>query len=168
MRIRMRNDGAVISDSEFRSLYPNTSFQSALSDELLDTFEADIVFEGPQPILALNQYSQYDGVEQIDGKWFTKYIATNYTEEEISNQLNQWRQQVKCTPFQGKAALYNAGLLDDVNSLITSGNAITKLAWENALEWKRISPMIESLSASLGLSETQVDDLFRAAVLIEA
>jgi hypothetical protein len=36
---------------------------------------ADVVFEGPQATGGtVYQYSQASGVEQIDGKWYTKYI----------------------------------------------------------------------------------------------
>jgi hypothetical protein len=45
------------------------------TEEWLDVHDADIVLEGPQasggPVY---QYSQRDGVEQVDGKWYTKYV----------------------------------------------------------------------------------------------
>jgi len=37
-----------------------------------------------------------------------------------------------------------------------------------ALEWKRTSEMIVSLATELNLSETQLDDLFKAAQQIQA
>jgi hypothetical protein len=43
--------------------------------EILETLGADVVFEGPQATGGdVYQYSQAAGVEQVDGKWFTKYI----------------------------------------------------------------------------------------------
>jgi hypothetical protein len=46
-----------------------------LSEELLNDFGADVVFEGPQATGGtVYQYSQAQGVEQIDGKWYTKYV----------------------------------------------------------------------------------------------
>ena len=45
------------------------------TEEILDSLGADVVFEGPQATGGtVYQYSQRDGVEQIDGKWYTKYI----------------------------------------------------------------------------------------------
>jgi len=38
---------------------------------------------------------------------------------------------------------------------------------EYALEWKRVSPLVETLAASLNRSDTEVDDLFRAAIQIQ-
>jgi hypothetical protein len=43
--------------------------------EVLEALGADVVFEGPQATGGtVYQYSQRDGVEQIDGKWYTKYV----------------------------------------------------------------------------------------------
>jgi len=75
MQIRIRETGAVMYENEFRALFPNTSMPQQLSEELLNDFGADVVFEGPQATGGtVYQYSQYAGVEQIDGKWYTKYI----------------------------------------------------------------------------------------------
>jgi hypothetical protein len=43
--------------------------------EVLEALGADVVFEGPQATGGtVYQYSQQDGVEQLDGKWYTKYV----------------------------------------------------------------------------------------------
>jgi hypothetical protein len=43
--------------------------------EVLEALGADVVFEGPQATGGtVYQYSQASGVEQIDGKWYTKYV----------------------------------------------------------------------------------------------
>jgi len=67
MQIRIKETGAVVFESELRGLYPNTS---GSLDDLYD-----VVFEGPQATGGtVYQYSQAAGVEQIEGKWYTKYI----------------------------------------------------------------------------------------------
>jgi hypothetical protein len=46
-----------------------------LTEEVLNAWGADVVFEGPQATGGtVYQYSQRNGVEQLDGKWYTKYI----------------------------------------------------------------------------------------------
>ena len=46
-----------------------------LTDEVLEAIGADPVFEGPQATGGtVYQYSQPTGVEQIDGKWYTKHV----------------------------------------------------------------------------------------------
>ena len=75
MQVRIRETGAVMYESEFRALHPNTSMPQQLSEELLNDFGADVVFEGPQASGGtVYQYSQAQGVEQVDGKWYTKYV----------------------------------------------------------------------------------------------
>ena len=71
---RIRSTGEVVSDQEFRRRHKHTSFSRLLDEKLLDAFDADVVFEGPQhqgpPPYS---YTYRDGVEQINGKWYTKY-----------------------------------------------------------------------------------------------
>ncbi len=75
MQVRIRETGAVMYEGEFRALFPNTSMPQQLSEELLNSFGADVVFEGPQATGgSVYQYSQRSGVEQVNGKWYTKYI----------------------------------------------------------------------------------------------
>jgi hypothetical protein len=75
MQIRIQSTGQVMYENEFRALFPNTSFTQQLSEALINELGADVVFEGPQATGGTRyQYSQPSGVEQIDGKWFTKHI----------------------------------------------------------------------------------------------
>ena len=77
MQIRIRETGSVVFDSEFR-VYAQTQgavFGTPLTEEFINQYGGDIVFEGPQATGGtVYQYSQRAGVEQLDGKWYTKYI----------------------------------------------------------------------------------------------
>jgi len=75
MELRIRDTGQVMTDSEFRSLHPNTSFPPQLTVELLDSFGADPVLNGPQAQPTRYQVAFRDGVEEINGQWFTKYVV---------------------------------------------------------------------------------------------
>jgi hypothetical protein len=75
MHIRLRADGALVTHSEFRALFPNTGFPVQLTEEIINDFGGDVVFEGPQATGGtVYQFSMRQGVEQIDGKWYTKYV----------------------------------------------------------------------------------------------
>jgi hypothetical protein len=75
MQIRIRQTGAVMYEQEFRALFPNTGFPVQLTEAIINEFGGDVVFEGPQATGGtVYQYSQAAGVEQIEGKWYTKYI----------------------------------------------------------------------------------------------
>jgi len=75
MKIRIKTTGQVMYVNEFRTLFPNTSLPQQLSEDLINELGADVVFEGPQASGGtVYQYSQAAGVEEIEGKWYTKYI----------------------------------------------------------------------------------------------
>lgn len=82
MEIRLRDAGVVVTDSEFRALHPTTSFPPQLTEELLDSFEADVIFEGPQPQTTRYQFTARQGVIQMsDGKWYRNYVAIDMSDE---------------------------------------------------------------------------------------
>lgn len=75
MEIRIKQTGEVVSEQAFRAMHPNTSMPQQLTEELINDFGGDVVFEGPQASGGtVYQYSQRQGVEQINGKWYTKYV----------------------------------------------------------------------------------------------
>ena len=77
MQIRIKETGAVMYESEFRAYTKANGGPSwdTTTTEVLEALGADVVFEGPQATGGtVYQYSQASGVEQIDGKWYTKYV----------------------------------------------------------------------------------------------
>ena len=77
MQIRIREIGAVMYESEFRAYTKANGGPSweTTTTEVLEALGADVVFEGAQATGGtVYQYSQASGVEQIDGKWYTKHI----------------------------------------------------------------------------------------------
>ena len=80
MQIRIRQSGAVMFWNEFRDLLlaqnPSELITVApQTEEWLNAHGADVVFEGPQAAGGtVYQYSMRQGVEQLDGKWYTKYV----------------------------------------------------------------------------------------------
>lgn len=168
MQIRMRETGDLVFSDEFRRIHSDTSFPIELSPDILEAFDADEVHDGVTPTLTENQYAKYDGVEEINGQWFTKYVAVDYTAEELAAKTEQWRQSANCTPFQGRMALSDSGKLAAVETAISAADEKTRTAWEYALIWQRNSPMIETLGAALGMTDVEIDDLFKAATQITA
>ena len=84
MELRIRDTGQVMTDSEFRSLHPNTSFPPQLTVELLDSFGADPVLNGPQAQPTRYQVAFRDGVEEVNGQWFTKFSVTDMDADAIA------------------------------------------------------------------------------------
>ena len=81
MQVRIRSTGQVMYESEFRASHPNMSMPQQLSEELLSSLGADVVFEGPQASPTRYQFSFADGVEQLNGKWYTKYSVADMDQE---------------------------------------------------------------------------------------
>jgi hypothetical protein len=76
MQIRT-NDGQVMYEAEFRTHIKANGGPTwaTTTSEILEALGADVVFEGPQATGGtVYQYSQRAGVEEIEGKWYTKHI----------------------------------------------------------------------------------------------
>jgi len=75
MEIRIRETGAVMYESEFRSYLQanNGPSYDMLTLEVAEALGVDVVLEGPQVTGNRYQYSVRNGVEQINGVWYTKY-----------------------------------------------------------------------------------------------
>lgn len=83
-----------ISEQEFRSLYPNTSFPVVLTDELL----AEFGFANLQ-YATMPQYTNYEkvvesDVKQIDGKYVITWEIKQKTPEEIAEYDNATIQSI--------------------------------------------------------------------------
>jgi hypothetical protein len=75
MEIRVKLTGAVMYADEFRQLHQGLGLPKVLTEEVINAWGGDIVFEGPQASGGtVYQFSMRQGVEQIEGKWYTKYI----------------------------------------------------------------------------------------------
>ena len=77
MQIRIQSTGEVMYEAEFRAYQQANGGPSweTTTTEVLDALGADVVLEGAQATGGtVYQYSQASGVEQIDGKWYTKHI----------------------------------------------------------------------------------------------
>jgi hypothetical protein len=63
-------------ESEFRAYIKANGGPTweTTTTEVLEALGADVIFEGPQATGGtVYQYSVYGGIEQIDGKWYTKW-----------------------------------------------------------------------------------------------
>lgn len=82
--------------------------------------------------------------------------------------LDAERAAMVCSRFQAKAALEAAGLLAQAEIVVAAADGFSQLAWSEAAEFRRFSPTMLALAPALGLDDAALDDLFRAAIQIEA
>jgi hypothetical protein len=83
MQVRIRETGAVMYEAEFRAYQQANGGPTwgQTTEEVLEALGADVVFEGPQAQPTRYQIAFADGVEQIDGKWYTKYGVADMDQE---------------------------------------------------------------------------------------
>lgn len=93
-----------------------------------------------------------------------------------ASEIEQWQTEIEAllaaVPQRiprkyGRLALAQAGLLAGVPAVIAAmpepDRTYAQLAWEDEEEWVRGNAFVTGLGAGLGLTEAQIDDLFRAA-----
>jgi len=91
------------------------------------------------------------------------------TPEQQAATLAAWRATAVCSPMQGKLALGA-----DQWAIVEAYRDDPATTWaerviiDSASQWVRMSENIAFFAYLLGLTDPQVDDLFRAAALIEA
>jgi hypothetical protein len=88
--------------------------------------------------------------------------------EDAAAALAAERASLVVSRFQARAALLQNNLLDTAAGAIAQADAMSQLAWEDAQEFRRNSPLVASIGGALGLTDEQLDDLFRLAKTIEA
>jgi hypothetical protein len=111
MQVRIRETGQVMYESEFRAYQQANGGPSweTTTTEVLEALGADVVLEGAQATGGtVYQYSQASGVEQIDGKWYTKYVLgpiftdgeTTAAEQEAAYKAQKDAEQAKAVRQQ--------------------------------------------------------------------
>jgi hypothetical protein len=85
MEIRFRKTGEIMPLYTFRT----TICASDMTPELLERYEADPVFEGPQAVCTPPyEFSYRNGVELIDGKWFSKFsVGPVFTDQPATDTM---------------------------------------------------------------------------------
>lgn len=85
MEIRLRSNGQTMLEDEFRAYQKANGGPTwgLTTTEILDSLESDVVFQGPTPSATEYQVVSRDGVEQVDGNWYTKYKVTDMDQDAI-------------------------------------------------------------------------------------
>lgn len=86
MEIRIRATGAVMYEAELRSYLKanNGPSYDVLTPEVMEAIGVDPVLEGPAAQPTRYQVAFRDGVEQIDGQWYTKYSVADMDADAIA------------------------------------------------------------------------------------
>ena len=142
MQIRT-NNGQVMYEAEFRAYTKANGGPSweTTTTEVLEALGADVVFEGAQATGGtVYQYSQASGVEQIDGKWYTKYIlgpvfidqvvdgvTTTAAEQEVAYKASKDAEQAKGVRASRDAKLAESDWTQVADALLDA--PVDKAVW---------------------------------------
>lgn len=126
--------------------------------KVVNVIEADPGFELPGFLLVPTNTAG-PGWSYVDGQ----FVAPELEPDPVPQSV---------TRAQGKAALIQAGLWSAVVSYVEgiadpTEKALAEVALNDTLEWQRSSPFLNSAAAALGLTDEQLDDLFRQAATIQ-
>ena len=103
-----------------------------------------------------------DAATQVDGVLGVYSQADWETmREDEMRARNPVPQQV--TMRQARLALLSAGLLDDVEAVISAAGRAAQLEWEYAAVVDRSNPAVAAVQQQQGMTDAQIDDLFREA-----
>lgn len=105
MQIRIKETGEVVSEQGFRALNSNTSMPQQLTEAVINDLGGDVVFEGPQAQPTRYQVAFNDGVEEINGKWYTKQSVSDMSAEAIAAKDAEQAKSVRATRDAKLAAL---------------------------------------------------------------
>jgi hypothetical protein len=135
MQIRLRSTGQVMLESELRQWAKDNDGPSwdRTTDEVLEALGADVVFEGPQASGGtVYQYSMRSGVEQVDGKWYTKYILGPVfanTEDATAVEQEAAYKAQKDAEFAASARSQRDTLLTQTDWTQVADAPVDKAAW---------------------------------------
>lgn len=109
------------------------------------------------PGLSIHKDNEEDKTGTYNGwQWFDNE-ALAYTHHGLVAGNNP----LSISPLQAKIALARIDKLDAVEQAVSAAGIEAKLAWNNATEFKRDSPLLAQLSIAAGLSD--LDALFATA-----
>jgi hypothetical protein len=133
MEILLKDTQQVITDIEFKLMYPNTSFPQILTEEILAEYNAVVIMEGPQAVPTNPyEYSFRNGIQEINGKWFTKYeigpVFVDNDNKTAEEQLAEYKYKIDTT-FANSIRQQRNQLLKDSDWTQVVDATADKTAW---------------------------------------
>jgi len=149
-----RNAGKI--DENYITTKPNFGFEYAfvyMTDTVAQWVESHN--EGFNEEMS---QSQKDAVQAYYNAWEAPVIVPHVPT------IEETRAGMVVTMRQARLALLDSGLLSTIDSAIASStDEALKIEWEYAMDVKRTWTSLIALATSLGMTETQLDDLFTLA-----
>jgi hypothetical protein len=140
-----------------RAENPETAFSVAPSAASLADFGVYPVEEVTQPAIDPGEVIE-GGVEKVGGVWKQKWTVRAMTPEEMKALVPQ-----VISMRQARLALLAADQLTAADAAVAAAGGAAQIEWEYAAEVRRDHPLIAGIGGALGLTEEEIDELFKAA-----
>ena len=141
----------VVSLDTIRVNHPNVSIPDGA--DLTDIGYAKIYPPVVIPEVGPNQVLVSMAPELVDGVW-REVFAVETAPVSVPQQV---------TMRQARLELLSRGLLDDVDAVIAVAGRAAQIEWEYASTVDRDNPVIAAVQQQQGMTDEQIDDLFREA-----
>lgn len=163
-------DGVEATEQEIRALNPNTAFGYPFNPSGLGW---EVVFDTPQPTITELQVAYQDGTE-IDAKgnrvikWAVRdMFADTVDKTKLQQETEYLAAKTKAlvpkalTPRQIRLVLNQYGLRANVETAVANSTDYNiKDWWEYSLEYLRDNTILVGMATTLGLTDTQLDQMF--------
>lgn len=181
---RNRTTGELYTKSELVDVYKNVSFSGGpWTASALDFMNVDPVLASPQPAIGDYEVVVRDGAVQDDlGNWVQAWkVNPMFVDDEVgtaaekiatfeANKLQKKRQNMVVTMRQARLALSDAGHLVSIPTLMAAMPEPDKtnfqIEWEYSTTVERLDPWVISMGTALGLTDTDMDNLFDTAITL--
>ncbi len=147
--------------TDLRRDNPGVSFPSDMTNFDASDWHCYPVQDTPSPE-AQSKIAQRTDPELVDGMWQERWTLVDAPPAPVPQSVEM---------AQARLALLYAGLLPQVDVAIDSIPDATqreaaRVQWEYRTEVRRNSELVIELGTRLGLTDEQIDDLFRSAVML--
>lgn len=150
----------VISAYEIRQSYPDISFPPTISIEHVAELGYLLIEYDDQPELEPNEVAEPGEIRIEDGRAYQGWTVVQVPEPTIH----------EVTMRQARLALLQSELLHLVDGAIDSmdepARSAARIEWEYSQTVERHRPFVQQLGVVLGLTDEQMDDLFKLAVTL--
>lgn len=110
--------------------------------------------------------SPCDSVDDIDFIEYQNWINQGNNPKEITSidaDIDDYGTVEEISARQARLALLQVGLLDTVESMMSSENPTMKIEWEYATIIQRTNPLVLNFGKMLNLTNQQINELFSLA-----
>jgi len=92
--------------------------------------------------------------------------AITYTYQKIGKLPEELRATMTASPWQIRKALNQTGHRDAIEAAIEAADQDAKDGWLHATIFERLDPLVVSFGAALGLTDVEIDNLFKLAATL--